>query len=80
MKTLTSMIIAAALIAPHAASAQRHTTPNTQERHAVNLAETNSKDASSERRADNERKDAERDTRVTAAKAGKINVAAPADG
>lgn len=79
MKTFTSILVAAALIAPSMAAAQRHTTPGTAERHAQNLAaakgETKGdRDASQIARDDQE----DRELRVPAAKTGKVNTAAPA--
>jgi len=79
MKTPISLIVAAALIVPAAASAQRITTPGTFDRHARNLAQTEEV-APAERRDDRmattER--SPRADRVPAAKAGRVNTAAPA--
>ncbi|MEM9501006.1 MAG: hypothetical protein AAF941_04095 [Pseudomonadota bacterium] len=75
MKKSTSIIVAAALIAPSAAYAQRHTTPAQAERHAANLAEAESHEAKGEtyRSAGNDER--QNSTEVKASKAGKINTA-----
>ena len=81
VKKLTSILVAAALVAPTMASAQRIATPGTFERHEQNLEKADDKRAearTTERRAENDRN--VNDTRVPAAKAGKVNTAAPAVG
>lgn len=79
MKTSLSLIVAAALIVPAAASAQRVTTPGTFARHAANLEQA--EEAKAEQREESRMATSEREPaadRVPAAKAGKVNTAAPA--
>lgn len=79
MKTVTTILVAVALIAPSMAAAQRHTTPRSAERHAQNLAEAKGEDAERREAARIARNEQEqRERRIPAAKAGKVNTASNA--
>lgn len=76
MKTFTSILVAAALIAPSMAAAQRHTTPRSADRHAQNLAEAKGEAAEGRQTVQIARNEQDQnDRRVPAAKAGKVNTA-----
>lgn len=81
MKTLTAIVVAAALAAPSIASAQRHTTPGTAERHAAAQAQTNA-NADAQKKSENRRADNEdaRNLHINGAKAGKLNLATERSG
>lgn len=78
MKKLTSILVAAALIAPAAASAgHRINTPGTEARHEANLAPAKESRAAARVSVEREDKAKEnRKVRPRAALAGKVNVAA----
>ena len=76
MKALTAFVIAAALIAPQAALAQRHTTPGQAERHAAAQAQAEAQaEETAAERAQEDNEDRRASNRVPAAKAGKVNTA-----
>ena len=75
MKTLTSLVVAAALIAPGVASAQRIATPNTADRHEANLAQ-NKADKAAKKAERSAQKDRATERKVRAAMAGRVNLAA----
>lgn len=75
MKTLTAFLVAAALVAPQAALAQRHTTPGQAERHAAAQAKAQGKQASETTVLFANKDERESASHVNAAKAGKINTA-----
>lgn len=83
MKLFTTLLIAAALVAPQAALAQRHTTPGQADRHASAQAEARGETAVETPRAERETglRDQNRTAhRVTAAKAGKVITSRPVRG
>ena len=80
MKTLTSLVVAAALIAPAAASAaagSRINTPGTEERHEANLSDNSDEEtrATTAKAKVETAEDEPRKTRYRAALAGRVNVA-----
>ena len=72
MKTIASILAFAALLAPQAALAQRHTTPGQKDRHIAAQAKGQDSKTHAYRLSENER---QKPLHLRAAKAGKINVA-----
>ena len=80
MKALTTAIVAAALVVPGMAAAQRHTTPGAEQRIEKALEKAEQEEPIAKTAQRDERREQADDRRVPAAKAGKVNAVAPTVG